>query len=630
MIVLLWYYRSKGDRLGPITTEQLLNKIGEGEVRPSELVWRAGFDDWVPAQSAPGLLVPPEIDEQARQRALDSDTAPKDPATGADSPDDGQHSNESRDTPSDRTAKSRNYFARHWHGQLSLAKSFWVNNILVNLGFGLAEAAASSSGLYQDFQADTALSFTGILVFLASIIAVATWQIVGLWRSAANHISSTGRIAWGRTTQVLVVLWLISAGITIGEAVAPVWKMSQYAYHWGEGEYELRVTSGGELIEISGGIAMGLTDDVRALLESGDYIWAIRLNSHGGIMAEARKLNQLIEDNYLVTYTSTECLSACTVAFVGGAERYLYEGARLGFHRPYSVFGDEFEIDDELEIQKDRQIFLEAGVSDDFVDTMFVTEPESMWYPTIAELIDSYVIHGIADEEDFASSSLIEDSADADVGPEEEFIAELKDIRMYKVLIGVEPGVEGQFVSLVRRLLDQGASADRIKADVYELSRSIGEEYIPKYAAYSSSESMVEFSRYFSEVLDHLIAYGDDSCYRWMFGGVLPHQQDRLTQKQQSDGLGLTANLLESGVRQEASPPPTDVGEAYLEQLLELVEANHGPDAYEGLILAYTGATTNVERLKVCEGSAAMYKEALRLAEPKRSDTLRYLFSQAE
>ena len=88
---------------------------------------------------------------------------------------------------------------------------------------------------------------------------------------------------------------------------------------------------------------------------------------------------------------------------------------------------------------------------------------------------------------------------------------------MYKVLIGAEPGVEGQFVSLIRRLSDQGASDDRIKAELRELSRSIGAELVPKYAAYSSSESIVELSRYFSEVLNHLAAFGDDSCYRWMF-----------------------------------------------------------------------------------------------------------------
>ena len=44
-----WYYTRQGEQVGPVSREQLRNAACAGQLLPSELVWKQGMDDWVPA-----------------------------------------------------------------------------------------------------------------------------------------------------------------------------------------------------------------------------------------------------------------------------------------------------------------------------------------------------------------------------------------------------------------------------------------------------------------------------------------------------------------------------------------------------------------------------------------------------
>jgi TM2 domain-containing membrane protein YozV len=54
----LWWFVAAGREAGPITWAALQERAREGLVRPSDPVWRAGFVDWVPAETIEGLLGP--------------------------------------------------------------------------------------------------------------------------------------------------------------------------------------------------------------------------------------------------------------------------------------------------------------------------------------------------------------------------------------------------------------------------------------------------------------------------------------------------------------------------------------------------------------------------------------------
>ena len=51
-----WYFDREGERQGPVTSQQLRAMASQGLVTPSTLVWREGFDEWVPASKVSGLF----------------------------------------------------------------------------------------------------------------------------------------------------------------------------------------------------------------------------------------------------------------------------------------------------------------------------------------------------------------------------------------------------------------------------------------------------------------------------------------------------------------------------------------------------------------------------------------------
>src|SRR6516165_11776976 len=98
--------------------------------------------------------------------------------------------------------------------------------------------------------------------------------------------------------------------------------------------YSLRIMRNGTEAEITGGFKYGLTDDFSKLLKASRQIRVVHLNSIGGRIGEAEKLYNLIRDRQLITYVNFQCLSACTIVFAGGKERYISKRGVLGFHEP--------------------------------------------------------------------------------------------------------------------------------------------------------------------------------------------------------------------------------------------------------------------------------------------------------
>lgn len=52
-----WYYSKNGTQLGPVAQGELLAKLSSGEVAQSDLVWKEGMADWLPASQVAELKV---------------------------------------------------------------------------------------------------------------------------------------------------------------------------------------------------------------------------------------------------------------------------------------------------------------------------------------------------------------------------------------------------------------------------------------------------------------------------------------------------------------------------------------------------------------------------------------------
>lgn len=160
----------------------------------------------------------------------------------------------------------------------------------------------------------------------------------------------------------------------------------------------------GDDIRLSGDLTDGAAARLGALLDANPRVTRIHLTSEGGLAEEGRALAEVIAEHELTTFVPDFCVSACTLAFVGGRERLLMKNARLGFHAPYAegLFGVLFQGDPAIE----RQAYVDAGVSPDFADKALKVASADMWFPSVDDLIDASVATGVVDRYRFPDSNL--------------------------------------------------------------------------------------------------------------------------------------------------------------------------------------------------------------------------------
>ncbi|MEP2027933.1 MAG: hypothetical protein ABJI96_04385 [Paracoccaceae bacterium] len=237
----------------------------------------------------------------------------------------------------------------------------------------------------------------GLGFFLHGVVFV--WQIVGVLRAGEAHIRALGSITdmWGAQLGILVAVWVvISDSWGLWLASYPVSPDERYVLDEDSDQdslFTLMLAQNGKSVSFSGEIARGSTKAVAAFLMDYPNVERMVLSSQGGNIYEARGLARLARDHSLDTYVANVCSSACTLAFIGGTTRKMASDAKLGFHqyRVDAYYTVPF-ADPEAEEAKDRALFEHAGVAEWFLDRMFVTQADSMWFPSAGELLDANVV----------------------------------------------------------------------------------------------------------------------------------------------------------------------------------------------------------------------------------------------
>lgn len=346
--------------------------------------------------------------------------------------------------------KRGNYLVRHWRGELPLSVSFWINCVLLNF---LEVAFSAWFEEVNPIANPVVAARIAIILYIFSIIVVYPWQIIGVWRSCESHIWSTGKSFWSRTTQILVIVGFL---FTLGNVTNsfPLYK-SLFRIGFLEDEYAnytLDLIKEGTIIHLQGGLGLGVSEDVKKLLEKHSDIVGIVLDTAGGWTYEGRELNKLISSYGLDTYSVQGCCSSGTLAFIAGYNRYLCTGANLAFHQ-YSLGYEGLEnyVDLEEEQRTDLILFREQGVKEEFLQKIYAASSDDFWYPTMKELLDSGVIHGIIKPSDILPVSY--DSST--IGEVEEAFS---NISFYSVLKRHDPVLYNELLVKVSEQMKQGAT----------------------------------------------------------------------------------------------------------------------------------------------------------------------------
>src|SRR5262245_59929017 len=104
--------------------------------------------------------------------------------------------------------RRRNYFARHWRGELSLPISYWVNGFLGTIVAAAVIAMITRTTNFKgDFKPELAL--LSVMLTWSVLLLIELWQFVGVWRSATKYKLLHPERYWGGIAKFFILLGLL-------------------------------------------------------------------------------------------------------------------------------------------------------------------------------------------------------------------------------------------------------------------------------------------------------------------------------------------------------------------------------------------------------------------------------------
>lgn len=390
------------------------------------------------------------------------------------------------------------YIRKHWRGELSLATSFWVNIFLLNIILCLLVAVFD----YGDIPISPVIVARILIAYLFfTIVVVYPWQVIGMWRSCYWHMKIKGKYFWARTIQVLVVLGIIG---TLGSLSSnwPVYEgLSKMAFTVDDefGDYALKLIDNNTMIHLEGPLCFGVSKDVAKMLKENPKVEGIILDSIGGRVYEGRELAKLISTYTLDTYSIKGCYSAATIAFIAGEKRFLGIGANLAYHQYEAGYGLDTFVDMTKEQDKDLPFFRKQGVKSEFLDKLFHASHDDLWYPTVDEMLDAGVIHGIVNPSDLLPIKYdltSKEVAEAFTDVDKAFL----DIPLYKTIKKYDPDTYNKVVIEFKELMKKGATLIEMQRAGANIIEPLAFTAMPR----TSDEALIQFVQTFIVVLKKL------------------------------------------------------------------------------------------------------------------------------
>jgi hypothetical protein len=283
-----------------------------------------------------------------------------------------------------------NYLVLHWRGELPLAQSYWVNvfglNMLLRILIGVLVTPLKGT-----LRPGTSIALLVITAIVLS--AIATWQAVGTWRSASVH--GGGWAVMAKLTSVINVLsmgWLI---VTYSLLIGQLGHVASEQGKWDN--YVIAPSADGTAVEANGYIGVGFADKVAEIFTAHPGAKVLRIDSLGGSVEDGFALNAFLKGHPDIAIEAKgNCMSACTIAFMGAGQRLLGPRAMLGFHHMRALVESTFNT---AHVIKDedtfRRILIDHGASPEFVRKAFEFSGEHVYAPDMVALVDNGIATGL-------------------------------------------------------------------------------------------------------------------------------------------------------------------------------------------------------------------------------------------
>ncbi len=275
-------------------------------------------------------------------------------------------------------------------GIASLAQTLYFRGtwaaVALLIGFGSVSAAVFIGD-------DVRLSHIVVPALLCAVASAFAIYQIGLVTVAARRAG--GRWAFAATSGAAAAA-IIAVGTLMVDRAMPA-LMEMWTIYTGDADLNqlaVRVGGDGTTLYVEGSYGLGGEELVRRALDHNPGIRTVVLAGPGGRLSVGFDLYEMFRARKLATRVDDECASACTIAFLGGVERSISPGGRLGFHRgsfPGLSDNDLFETNRDLR----RFLLYIAKLAPQFVDRVFATPPDEIWEPTPQELLAGRVINRV-------------------------------------------------------------------------------------------------------------------------------------------------------------------------------------------------------------------------------------------
>lgn len=503
------------------------------------------------------------------------------------------------------------YFVKHWRGELSLGVSYWINNVLIStIIIGIITMTVE----YIDFTNNPVMPSILIILMWVTIILLTPWILVGLWKSASNHISQYNKYFWPIIVKILAIIgWVQFVVISYQAGIPQIIEFSKIVLGKDSiPKYNISILNDGKELEISGGIRFGLTNEIEKYFIKYPNIKVLHLNSIGGRISESHKLYNFLKDKKLTTYTSLGCSSACVNVFLAGEYRFVSKNAYLGFHQPGFAGMSESDLYDT--IRKEKNFYLDKNINADFVNKIFSTPNDDIWQPSHFELLNAGMIDKVVDGYKFSSTDL---TIWSDIKKLE---SDLLKTRLYQVIKIYEPN---EFDNILN-ILHSGIMEGMPKQDMFAKTRGVSQKVLIKYLPYSSNKSLKSFLDLIIEQYEMLYKQDPVVCYNFMMGELEhfnPHKY--FSNDLINIELNLIADIIESGFLQQNKIPT----ESEIEDIQSEVYALTLVESGEDFFLLEKENPSEVEKAKIGRVNINLFKQIKKLKESDRVRFLRFMFS---
>lgn len=276
-----------------------------------------------------------------------------------------------------------NFIKKHYKGELPLYISFLLNFLLINVICGTL--IIKSNEYFEQ-------SFKGICIFfllaLSYLFLVYPWTFIGVFKSSKKAIIEKNKKSFAIIIQLVVILHICFYVFLLRHSFdyyAALFKSNFVNNH------SFVVDNKKNIIKFNGYINFGITSEFINHLKQNPDIKGLLINSRGGYTAVAERLSKIIRENKLETYSTEKCLSACTIVFASGIQRYKTKNSAIGFHKPSKGF-EEYEAQTIL-------LFKEQEINIKLLKNIYIADFEEMYYPTNSLLLEANYIHGYVEED---------------------------------------------------------------------------------------------------------------------------------------------------------------------------------------------------------------------------------------